>query len=84
METLKQMLKLVVNLLSKPFYFLASLASLVGFIVIFIGDKDKVLWSFVFFNLLLLILIGSLVYTILKLLSNSVSDFESKSTFIKF
>jgi hypothetical protein len=84
MKTLKQMLELMVNLLSKPFYFLASLASLIGFIIIFIGDKDKVLWSFVFFNLLLLILIGTLVYTILKLLSNSASDFESKSTFIKY
>jgi len=84
MEILKQMLKLVFNLLSKPFYFLASLASLVGFSIIFIGDKDKVLWSFIFFNFLLLILIGTLVYTILKLLNNSTSDFESKSTFIKY
>jgi len=84
MEILKQMLKLVVNLLSKPFYFLASLASLIGFVVIFTGDRDKMLWSFIFFNFLLLVLIGTLVYTILKLLNNSTSDFESKSTFIKY
>jgi len=84
METLKQMLELVVNLLSKPFYFLASLASLIGFSIIFIGDKDKVLWSFIFFNLLLFVLVGTLVYTILKLLNNSTSAFESKSTFVKY
>jgi hypothetical protein len=84
MKTFKEMLVLISNLLSKPFYFLATLASLIGFIIIFIEDKNKVLISFVFFNFLLLVLIGTLVYTILKLLSNSTADFESKSTFIKY
>lgn len=84
METLKDMFKLIVNLLSKTFYFLAALASLVGFFVVFINDKDKIFWSFVFFNFLLLVLIGSSIYTILRLLNKSTSDFESKSTFVKY
>lgn len=84
METLKDMFKFIVNLLSKTFYFLAALASLVGFFVVFINDKDKVLWSFIFFNFLLLVLIGSAIYTILRLLNKSTLDFESKSTFIKY
>lgn len=84
METLKDMFKLIVNLLSKTFYFLAALASLVGFFVVFINDKDKIFWSFVFFNFLLLVLIGSSIYTILRLLNKSTSDFESKSIFVRF
>jgi hypothetical protein len=52
--------------------------------VLFIEDKNKVLISFLFFIFLLLVLIGTLIYTILKFLSNSTSDFESKSTFIKY
>ncbi|MFN5985064.1 MAG: hypothetical protein ACK46Y_17205, partial [Fluviicola sp.] len=84
MKTLKEMLNLMANLLSKPFYFLANLASLIGFLVIFIHDKEKLLISFIFFNILLLVLIGTLVFSILKLLGNSTTDFESKSTFIKY
>ena len=84
MKTFKEMLFLISNLLSKPFYFSANLASLIGFLIIFISDKNKILISFIFFNILLLVLIGTLIYTILKLLSNSTTDFESKSTFIKY
>ena len=84
MKTFKEMLLLISNLLSKPFYLLANLASLIGFLIIFISDKNKILISFIFFNILLLVLIGTLIYTILKLLSNSTTDFESKSTFIKY
>lgn len=84
MKTFKEMSLLIINLLSKPFYFLTSLASLVAFFVLFGSDKDKVLWSFIFFNFLLLVLVGTLIYTVLKLLRSSTSDFESKSTFIKY
>jgi len=84
MKTFKEMLILISNLLSKPFYFLATLSSLIGFLIIFTSDKDKILISFLFFNFLLLVLISTLIYTLLKLLSKSTSDFESKSTFIKY
>jgi hypothetical protein len=84
MAILKEMILLIINLLSKPFYFLAALSSLIGFFLIFFSDRDKVLISFVFFNLLLLILISTLIYSILKLLGRSTSNFESKSTFIKY
>ena len=84
MKVIKQIITSIANVLSKPFYFLAALASLVGFFIIFASDKDKVLWSFVFFNLLLLILIGSLIYSIFKLLNNSTTDFESNSAFIRY
>jgi hypothetical protein len=56
----------------------------VGFLIVFINDTNKVLYSFIFFNILLLVLVGTLVYTILKLINNSTDEFESKSTFIKY
>lgn len=84
MKTLKDAFKFIVNLSSKTFYFLAALASLTGFFIIFMNDKDKIMWSFIFFNFLLLVFIGSTIYTILRLLNKSTLDFESKSTFIKY
>jgi hypothetical protein len=84
MKIIKEMFNLIANILSKPFYFLASLSSLIGFFIVFINDKNKVLISFIFFNVLLLALIGTLIYTILKLLTSSSKDFESRSTFIKY
>lgn len=84
MTIIKQMWYLMVNLLSKTVYFFAALGSLIAFFLIFMDDKDKVLLSFIFFNFLLLILIATLVFTILKLLNSSTSEFESKSTFIKY
>lgn len=84
MKIFKQMFGLIVNILSKPFYFLASLASLIGFFIVFYNDSTKVIIALSFFCFLLLSLIGTLIYTMLKLLDKSHTDFESKSTFIKY
>ena len=84
MKIFKEIFYLIANILSKPFYFLASLGSLVGFFIVFINDTNKILLSFVFFNFLLLALISTLIYTVLKLLNNASKDFESRSTFIKY
>lgn len=75
---------LVVKVLSKPYLFLVSLASLITIPFGFIQDQDKVIVSLVVFIILLLILFGTLIYTILRLLNDSCEPFDSKSTFIKY
>lgn len=72
------------NIFSKQFYFLASLASLGGLLVIFLQDKDAIFFALLFFCLMLFIFTTALVYTLFKIIGQNTHPFESKSTFVKY
>jgi hypothetical protein len=84
MSILNDVYTAFVNVFSKKFYFLASLASIIGLIVIFINDKKSVVIALVFFCLMLLAFTISLIFIIFKATSLGTNEFESKSTFVKY
>lgn len=74
----------IVNVFSKQFYFIASLASIVGLFLVFINNKYAVVVALLFFCIMLLIFTISLLYTLFKITGLNSNDFESKSTFVKY
>ncbi|MCZ8298498.1 hypothetical protein [Flavobacterium sp.] len=84
MSLLKDAYTAAANIFSKQFYFFASLASIVGLVSVFISDKNSSIIALIFFCLMLLIFTISLLYTIFKVIGLNNSDFESKSTFVKY
>ncbi|WP_439553580.1 hypothetical protein [Flavobacterium macrobrachii] len=84
MSVIKDAYTAIVNIFSKQFYFFASLASIIGLILIFINDKHSVVIALAFFSLMLLIFTVSLLYTLFKITGLNSNDFESKSTFVKY
>jgi len=84
MSTFKDGYNAVVNIFSKQFYFLASLASLIGLFLLFVKDKWAVIIALIFFCIMLLCFTISLIYTLLRLINLGSNEFESKSTFVKY
>lgn len=84
MSVIKDAYTAVVNIFSKQFYFFASLASVIGLILMFINDKHSVVIALAFFCLMLSIFTISLLYTLFKITGLNSNDFESKSTFVKY
>lgn len=84
MSIIKDAYSAITNIFSKQFYFFASLASIIGLIVTFISNKNSVLIALTFFCSMLLIFTISLLYTLFKITGLSRTDFDSKSTFVKY
>lgn len=84
MSTFKDGYNAIVNIFSKQFYFLASLASLIGLFLLFVQDTWAVIVALVFFCIMLLFFTISLIYTLLRLINLGSNEFESKSTFVKY
>ncbi|WP_281297822.1 hypothetical protein [Flavobacterium limnophilum] len=84
MSVIKDAYTAVVNIFSKQFYFFASLASVIGLVLVFTNDKHSVVIALAFFCLMLLIFTLSLLYTLFKITGLNNNDFESKSTFVKY
>ncbi len=84
MSILKDVYISIVNIFSKQFYFLASLASIIGIFLVFFNDKYSITIALAFFCLMLLIFTITLIYTLFKITRLNSTDFESKSTFVKY
>ena len=82
-STFKDGYNAVVNIFSKQFYFLASIASFLGLFIVFIKNNYAVFFALAFFCLMLLCFTISLIFTLLKLINLGSSEFASKSTFVK-
>lgn len=84
------MIRLILDTISgvgkAPFYFFASLFSIVGFACIFIKDSQSVLFALVFFCLMLLVFTSYLVYVLFKVIhiKNRDQKCESKSIYVKY
>ena len=72
--------------LRKPgkFAFFASLASVLGLILLFIADKWAVFVALTFFCLMLLVFTSYLIYALYRILDIKQTDHENRSTFIKY
>lgn len=84
MKQIKDAFSAIVNILSKQFYFFASLASIIGFIFLFIKNEQAVWIALVFFCVVISAFCIALILTLLKLVSLKNNDFDSKSTFVKY
>ncbi len=84
MSTFKDGYNAIVNIFSKQFYFLASLASLIGLFLFFVTTKWAVIVALGFFCIVLLSFTIALIHTLLRLINLGNNEFESKSTFVKY
>jgi hypothetical protein len=84
MNTIKTILSTIVNIFSKQFYFLASLASFVGLFIVFIKETWAVYVALSFFCSIIVIFVSYLIYAIFKMLEIRGTDHENRSTFIKY
>lgn len=84
MKELRDAFTAVVNILSKQFYFFASLASIVGFIILFINNEAATWIALIFYCVVVTSFCVALIYTLLKLINIKNQDFDSKSTFVKY
>jgi hypothetical protein len=84
------MIRLILDTISGvgkvPFYFFASLLSIVGFFCLFISDARSVFIALVFFCLMLLVFTSYLIYVLFKVIhiKNRDQKCESKSIYVKF
>ena len=84
------MIRLILDTISgvgkAPFYFFASLFSIVGFLCIFITDSKSVLIALVFFCLMILVFTSYLLYVLFKVIhiKNRDQKCESKSIYVKY
>jgi len=74
----------LVSSFSGVFYFIASLASLIGLLTVFIRDKDAVIVALIFFCTMLLIFTVGLLITLFKIANINNKEFDSQSTFVKY
>lgn len=84
MKTLRTIFSTIANLFSKQFYFLASLASLVGVLFLIFKERWSIYIALAFFCLMLFMFTACLIYAIFKILEIDNKDFENRSTFIKY
>jgi len=84
MKAIGSLINTFSNLFSKQFYFLASLASVGGFFVLFLKDSQATFVALIFFCLMLFIFTSYLLYTLTKVLEINQSDHENRSTFVKY
>ena len=84
MSILKDAYIASVNVFSKQFYFFTSFASIIGLCTLFISDKHSVIIALCFFCLMLLAFTLSLLYTVFKITNQNETEFDSKSTFVKY
>ncbi len=84
MSVFKDAYTAIVNIFSEQFYFLASSASVIGLVLVFIKNEYAVIIALAFFCLMLLIFTSTLLYTLFKITGLNSTEFESKSTFVKY
>lgn len=84
MSNSKNFTSTLVSLFSGKFAFFASLASVLGLILLFVTNKLAMFIALGFFCLMLLTFTVYLIYTLYKILDIKHSDHENRSTFIKY
>ena len=84
MKALKDAYFALSNIFSKQFYFLASLASIITLIILFVKESNAVWIALSFFCVLIFAFTCTLIYTLFRLINLKEVEFESKSTFVKY
>lgn len=80
----KNLFKSINTLFSGKFAFLASLASILGLIILILKEDWAVKLALLFFCLMLLVFTSYLIYTLYRILDKRQVDHENRSTFIKY
>ena len=74
----------IVNIFSKRFYFLAALASILAFVLVFVKDEDSVRIALYYILFAITIFTSYLVYSIYKIFENIPGDYKNVATFVKY
>ncbi|RTY77488.1 hypothetical protein EKL97_15365 [Flavobacterium sp. LS1P28] len=84
MSIFKSIFTTIVNIFSKQFYFLASIASFLGLFIVFVKESWAVYVALSFFCLILITFTSYLVYALFKILEIRGTDHENRSSFVKY
>ena len=81
---LKNNFSTIAGLFSGKFAFFASLASILGLVILIIKDDWAIFIALSFFCLMLLVFTSYLLYLLSKILNINESDHDNRSTFVKY
>lgn len=81
---LKNNFSTIAGLFSGKFVFFASLASILGLVILIIKDDWAIFIALSFFCLMLLVFTSYLLYLLSKILNINESDHDNRSTFVKY